>query len=225
MIATCWKCDKKIKIGTKIEKSILALKPGKSIKVKCPDCQAAIVLDAKSLKNPLTPTRTTLKPPSPPDISWLMEGDFEDEEAVEDVPMALILMGEIEGRDTIIKGIESIGYRVEIAGSAEEAIEKMRFVDYASVVLHSRFESKRLESSSFHQYMSGMHMSKRRYIFYILVGPEFSTFYNLEALSSSANLVVNDNEVSKFDVILRKAIPEYEQLFGPIMEELRLHGR
>lgn len=225
MIATCGKCDKKIKIGTKIEKSIRTLEPGKFIKVKCPECDAPIILDAKSLHTPGKPIHSSVKPPSPPDITWLLEGDFEDEEVVEDVPMALVLMDDIEGRETIVKGIESIGYRIELAATAEEAIEKMRFVDYASVVLHSRFESRGLDFSIFHNYMSSMHMSKRRYIFYILVGPEFNTFYNLEALAHSANLVVNDNEVFRFDVILRKAIPEYELLFGPIMEELRLHGK
>jgi hypothetical protein len=70
-----------------------------------------------------------------------------------------------------------------------------------------------------------MNMSKRRFIFYILIGKEFKTFYNLQALAYSANLVVNDEEVPMFDIILRKTIPEYEELFGPIMEELRHHGR
>lgn len=225
MIATCWNCNKKLKLGSKIEKSIQALEPGKSIKVKCPDCSEAILLDAASIKTPVLAPVSSVNPPKPPDITWLMEGDFDDDEVVEDVPMALVLMGDLEGRDTVIKGIESIGYRVELAESAEDAIDKMRFVDYASVVLHSRFEGRTLNSSRFHDYMSAMHMSKRRYIFYILIGPEFNTFYNLEALANSVNLVVNDNEVSRFDIILRKAIPDYELLFGPIMEELRLHGK
>lgn len=73
--------------------------------------------------------------------------------------------------------------------------------------------------------MYDMNMSRRRFIFYTLVGKEFKTLYNLQALAYSANLVVNDNEIPYFNVILRKAIPEYEELFGPITEEFRLQGK
>ncbi len=225
MIASCSKCKKKLKLSAKIEKSLAGLEAGKSIRVKCPDCGAGIILDPRAMKIAAAVPVSSVAPPSPPDISWLLEGDFSDEEEVEDIPLALILMDDIPGRDTVVKGIESIGYRAELAASSNEAIEKMRFVDYASVVLHSRFEGRNIKLGSFHQHMSSIHMSKRRYVFYILIGPEFNTFYDLQALSYSANLVVNDSEVSRFDVILRKAIPEYEVLFGPMMEELRLHGK
>ncbi len=225
MIASCGKCGKKLKLSTKIEQSLAGLEAGKSIRVKCPDCGEGIILDPRTMKIEANVPASSVTPPGPPDISWLLDGDFSDEEVVEDIPLALVLMDDLPGRDTVVKGIESIGYRAEFATSSREAIEKMRFVDYASVVLHSRFEGKNIKLGSFHQYMSSIHMSKRRYIFYILVGPEFNTFYDLQALAYSANLVVNDNEISRFDVILRKAIPEYEILFGPIMEELRLHGK
>jgi hypothetical protein len=68
-------------------------------------------------------------------------------------------------------------------------------------------------------------MSRRRFIFYIVIGKEFRTLYNLQSLAYSANLVVNDTEIPYFNVIIRKAIPEYEELFGPITEELRIHGK
>ncbi len=225
MIAKCGNCKKKIKLGAKIEDGVRGLAPGKSIRVKCPECGEAVLLDSLMAGVSGKVRKTSIPPPSPPDISWLMEGTFDEDEVVEDIPLALVLMGNIPGRETVIKGIESIGYRVELVSSPEEAIEKMRFVNYASVILHSHYEGEKLPAGTFHKYMDSMHMSKRRYIFYILIGPEFNTFYDLQALAYSANLVVNDNEVSKFDVILRKAIPQYETLFGPIMEELRLHGK
>ncbi len=224
MIATCRLCKKKLKLSQKVEQGVMGLEPGKSIKIKCPDCDGAIILDA-SLQKSVKTGKKTVKPPGPPDIGWLMEGIFDDEEVVEDIPQTLILMDDLPGRDTVIRGVESLGYRAELATSAREAIEQMRFVEFASVILHSRFEGKSLQNSIFHRFMSEMHMSKRRYVFYIIIGPEFNTFYNLEALANSANLVVNDKEMSKFDVILRKAIPDYELLFGPLMEELRLQGK
>ncbi len=225
MNATCRSCNKTLRLSKKIIDGLNKLEPGMSIKLKCPECGEAIILDSTiKEKGAISPT-STVQPPGPPDITWLIDGVFDDEEIVEDVPMALVLMPDIPGRDTVVKGVESIGYQAELMTSAREAIEKMQFVNYASVVLHSRFESKKLPHGSFHNFMAKMHMSNRRNIFYILIGPEFNTFYNLQALSHSANLVVNDRDVEKFDVILRKAIPEYEALFGPIMEELRLQGK
>jgi len=67
-------------------------------------------------------------------------------------------------------------------------------------------------------------MLKRRFIFYILIGPEFSTLYDLEALSNSANLVVNTQEIPELLTILRKAIPRYEDLFGSLMAELNAYS-
>jgi len=59
--------------------------------------------------------------------------------------------------------------------------------------------------------------------FYILIGEEFSTLYDLEALSYSANLVVNTQEIPELLTVLRKAIPRYEELFGSLMAELNTY--
>lgn len=235
MNTSCQKCGKQLKLGEKLLESVKGLSPGKSLRIKCPQCAAAVVVnaslfeerksDAQKIKSPVTSKTTRTQPPSPPDISWIQDGVYDEEQVIEDVPLALLLMKEYPGRDTIIESIESIGYKTELAQTAEEAIEKMMFVNYSSVVLHSLFEGNGLKSSTFHKYMCDMGMSRRRFIYYILVGKEFKTLYNLQALAHSANLVVNETEIPFFNVIIRKAIPEYEELFGPIMEEQRLQGR
>jgi hypothetical protein len=78
-----------------------------------------------------------------------------------------------------------------------------------------------LADSSFHTYMRVMSMEKRRYIYYILVGKEFHTLYDLEALSYSANVVINDNEIAHFDIILRKGLRDYDDLFGPYINAIK----
>lgn len=165
-----------------------------------------------------------VKPPPPPDTEWLKEGVFETEEAIEDIPQALIIMQEGKDRDKVAEAVESIGYQPSFADSAENAMEKMQFVNYASVIFYSQFEEKELEASTFHQFMRNMAMQKRRFIFYILIGPEFFTLYDLEALACSANLVVNDREIPQLLTILRKSIPQYEELFGTLMAEINAYG-
>lgn len=235
MITQCHACAKQLKLSEKMLDSIKKLGPGKNIRIKCPSCEEAIVLDSSLLtsgqgggppvgKKPST-RKKSVKPPAPPDISWLEEGVFDQEDVIEDVPLALILMENSPHRDSIIESIEGIGYKTEVVTSSKEAMEKMQFVEYSAVVLHSQYERQNLRTSAFHKYMCDMNMSRRRFIFYTLIGPEFKTLYNLQALAYSANLVVNEAEIPYFNVILRKAIPEYEELFGPITEELRLQGK
>lgn len=237
MTITCPHCSKNLKLNDKIRASVQNLPTGQSLRLKCPHCENTIFCDADSLPGsqkmneppqssdvPGELRNFLVKPPSPPDITWLKDGVFNEEEAVEDIPQALVLVQPGESRDLIAKAVESIGYQPTFAQSATEAMEKMQFVTYAGVILHSQFEGGGLDQSSFHQYMRKMGMEKRRFIFYILVGPSFFTLYDLEALANSANLVVNEKELPDFLTILRKAIPQYEELFGTLMAELSAFG-
>lgn len=224
-------------MSTKIQDSIGNLGPGKKIKIKCIHCSHSFGLDARQLSSGssaqpggggtgrVSAVQTGVQPPPPPDLAWLKDGFFEDKEVVEDVPLALVLMPDAPEKEIVIKAAETFGYRVEAATSAEDAVEKMQFVTYSSVFLHSRYEPGGIESGIFHKFMRNMKMSRRRFIFYVLIGQEFKTLYDLQALAHSANLVVNGMEVSFMGTILRKAIPEYEVLFGPLMEELHIAGK
>lgn len=237
MIVSCPSCGKQLKLPKKIEENVKALAAGKTLTIKCPQCSGGIPLSADMAMSAPASSKAAqgkkqeqkaarfVTPPPPPDISWLKDGRYEGKDTIEDVPMALILMNEGPEREHVINALEGIGYKAELADSIQDAIEKIQFVDYACIVLHSLYESNGILANAFHRQMCMMNMAKRRFIFYIVIGKEFKTFYNLQALTYSANLVVNDNEVPKFGIILRKAIPEFEELFGPIMEELRHHGR
>ncbi|RUM37812.1 MAG: hypothetical protein DSY57_03525 [Desulfobulbus sp.] len=227
MINNCPHCRQPLRFSetqqAKINEALGKLTAGKRLTIKCPHCQAAIKLSGATV--PPAPAREpVLQPPAPPDLDWLTTGRFAGEEKVEDVPMSLVLYPESPGREQVIKAMKEVGYQVVTADTADEAIKRMQFVRFSCVTLHIGMEGG-LEKSVFHDYMRTMAMERRRYIFYILIGPHFHTLYNLEALSTSANLVVAEKDLKYFDVILRKAIPEYEELFGPILEELAAYGK
>lgn len=224
----CTNCSKTLKISGKIQKGLEQLGPGRVLRLTCPKCAESIALDAGHLstakKQETVVVGSHVKPPLPPDIAWLKEGIFEEEEVVEDIPQTLILIKPGEQRDIIIKAVESIGYQATFVESGKEAMERLQFVNFASVILHENFEDGAMRTSSFHQFMREMNMQKRRFIFYILIGSELSTLYDLEALSLSANLVVNTNEVPELLTILRKSIPQYEELFGSLMAEINAYS-
>ena len=230
MIVNCPNCKKQLKLGEKIRESVRQLEPGRRIKIKCAHCGVPFGLDpsmdqASALGRSGDVAGGRVKPPGPPDTEWLKDGTFEEKEVIEDIPRALVLMPDMPGRDEVVKAASGVGYRVELAYKPEEGIDKMLFVNFAAVFLHNRFEAGGIASGKFHQFMRTMNMARRRYIFYVLIGQEFKTLYDLQALSSSANLVVGDTDIPYIGVVLKKVIPEYEALFGPLMEELRLAGK
>jgi len=230
MIVHCPHCGKQLKLNDKIRESVQRLEPGRQLKVKCVHCAVPFGLDEKSMQvaRP-TPSRSPaagrVRPPGPPATDWLKDGSFEAKEVVEDIPRALVLMPESRSREMVVKAATEFGYLVEPAQTAEEAIDKMRFVNYAAVFLHGSFEPGGIETGTFHSFMRKMDMSRRRYIFYVLLGQQFQTLYDLQALAYSVNLVVNDAEIPYVGTVLKKAIPEFETLFGPLMEELRVIGK
>lgn len=227
MLKQCPHCQKPLQLSdkqiAKLESALFKLAPGKTLAMKCPLCQQTIALDktggaAKPAKG------NHVQPPPPPDLDWLQTGIYQGEEKVEDVPMALLLYPAGEQHKRVQEALEAVGYQVFSAGSAEEAMEHMRFVNFAAVAFHAEMEGS-LDKSSFHAYMRALAMERRRYIFYILLGEHFHTLYNLEAMAQSANLTVNTRDLNHLDIVLRKAIPAYEELFGALLEEMGVYGR
>ena len=185
--------------------------------------QAAAGIVAAAQKRP-QPVRLPPAAPKPPDLGWLSSGVYNQKESVENVPHALIMIGDDETTTQVTMAFGELGYQPVYVQSAEEAIDKMQFMNFEAVVLHSRFEGGDLEGSTVHQYMRGMAMARRRYIFYVLIGPEFRTLYDLEALANSVNLVVNDRDAGHFSLILKKGMNDYTDLFGPYLEALGNYG-
>ena len=226
MLTHCPSCKKPLQFNSdqtaRLDQALGQLAPGKLLSIKCPLCRAAISLD-KDGEVPENQPRQ-LQPPPPPKLDWLELGIFQDVDKVEDVPMALVLHQNNERRKSIEVALESVGYQVGVADTVADAIEGMQFVNFACIIFQADMEGA-LEQSSFHAHMRKLAMDRRRYVFYILIGDQFHTLYNLEALAHSANLTVNTDDLRHLDVVLRKGIPAYEELFGPILEELGVHGK
>ena len=227
MLSECPHCHQALPLSekqiSKLESALFKLVPGKTLTMKCPLCHRSIALD-KSGSLALKAPSDTVSPPPPPDLDWLKAGVYQGEEKVEDVPMALVLYKTGDQSKRVSQALEAVGYQVFLAKSASEAMERMRFVNFSAVAYQAEMDGT-LEESSFHAYMRAMAMERRRYIFYILIGENFHTLYNLEAMAYSANLTVSTADLGHLDIVLRKGIPDYEELFGPLLEELSVYGK
>lgn len=171
------------------------------------------------------PAVSRVPPPQPPDIGILLSGEKERVARNADVAVALLLMPEGKERSLVVNVLEGLGYVADCVGSQVEAVDKMGFMNAGVVILQDGFDGKELDQSLFHQYMKSLPMSRRRYIYYVLIGPRFHTLYDLQALAESVNLVVNVHHADKFGLILRKGLMQYEELFGPYVELLQAQGR
>jgi hypothetical protein len=245
MIDTCPHCDQELNLSdaqmAKVKTALTKLAPGNLLKLGCPNCQKPFELQAdgalpggtaipaKKVASgaPLPPREGTgkISPPPAPDISWLSSGKEEKKEVIEDTPMFLIVMNKGPGLTTIMDAIDDEGFLPILADSIDDALDRMQFVNYTGIILHTRFEGSSLDTNNLHDFIKKMNMFRRRNIHYTLIGPEFKTLYDLEALSYSANLVVNDNDVPHFDLILRKSLFDNQKLFGPLADALIKEGK
>jgi len=245
MINTCPHCQEPLNLSgaqkSKVQTALDKLPPGNLLKLGCPHCQKTFELKSdgtspgqKSPKDAVRPIggpplkgarKVNVPPPPPPDLSWLASGQTQVKEVVEDTPMVLILMKKGPELSTVRETFENEGFLPQFSDTLEDALDRMQFVPYSAVVLHSRFAEDALENNSFHIFMKNMGMNRRRNIHYTLIGPEFQTLYDLQALSNSANLVVNDNEMNNFQIILKKSLHEAQKLFAPLADSMVSHGK
>ncbi|MBU0730101.1 MAG: hypothetical protein KKE17_03920 [Proteobacteria bacterium] len=235
MISQCPHCNQSLNLKPaqieKVENALDRLQSG-SLKLNCPHCNKSMELGkdgslagSGGTKQKIKGAVSKLSPPAPPDLKWLASTTTVGEgDEIKDIPMALFLMKEGDLRDSVAGSFIELFYQPVYAETAEQAMGKMRFVNFSAVILHSGFEGGSLENSVFHKYMKNMAMSRRRYIYYVLVGPDFHTLYDLEALANSANLVVNEKEVDYLKTIVKKGQADYEALFGSWLAALKGHG-
>lgn len=220
MISQCPHCLKRLNLTKvqqqRIKQTLLKMSPGKTLKTGCPFCKKSIELMSEA---------TAVAAPNHPEVNWLSLGNFKKRKFIRDLRLVMIMMGDSQERETVANNFREMGYHPEFVNSAEDGIERMRFVKFAAITLHSSFEEGKMADSLFHAHMQQLPMNIRRYIYYVLIGPEFHTLYDLEALSCSVNVVVNDNDIKHISTILKKGLHEYDDLFGTYLAILKKHDR
>ncbi len=235
MIESCPHCGKDFDFSdaqlSKIEGALATLKGGGTLKLKCPRCYQPVELmsdgtlaDWRQPAVPAADRKGGPEPPPPPDIDWLTKGVFKEEEKLKDIAKALVLIDPGEIRANVLGAMVESFFQPATVDNVDDALLQLQQVQYSAVILHSRFAGVKLRKSPIHAYMCQMPMSQRRYLLYILIGPEFHTLYSLEAVSHSANMVVNERDVDHFKNLYKRARADYDELFGPYIAVLKEAG-
>lgn len=240
MIKECPNCSQTLRFSvehkTKINNALDKLPQGRTLKFGCPKCKKPIELDkegkvvGKELTNSAPqPIKTSSlhphSPPNPPDISWLAKGESISTETVKNIPTAMILIPDQARQKMVVDAFKEKEYQIVIPDNVNRAINSMRFTDYSVVVYHSDYEEKPINDQDFHKFMKQMSMADRRNIYYILISADFKTLYDLEALTNSANMVINNSELKYISTLLTRGLTDHADLFEQYISILKAHGK
>ncbi|MDF1577774.1 MAG: hypothetical protein RQ753_04715 [Desulfurivibrionaceae bacterium] len=235
MITHCPNCNKSLNFNenqqAKIQSALAALQTG-TLKLKCPHCKVPMeLLSDGTLADWRQKTAAVVKrerkmpePPKPPDINWLTKTSYEDIETIKEIPKVLVMIDPGPVRDAVVEAMVELFFQPIKVESVAEGVEQMRAIEFDSIILHSRFGGEPFMQSRIHENLKELPMATRRYIFYVLIGPELSTLYTLEAFSYSVNMVINEKDVEYIKNIYRKGRAESDALFGPYSKILRELG-
>lgn len=138
---------------------------------------------------------------------------------------ALVCEDNQDLQKTVISALKEMQYEADIAANADEAIEKIRFNQYDVIVLNEIFSGKTPEDNEVLRYLQEMPMATRRHIFLALTGKDLPTQDNMKAFEKSANVVINEKDVSGLKNVLQRAIPDNEQFYKVYKESLIKLGK
>jgi zinc-ribbon domain len=215
MQVECSSCDKEINIPDE------KIPQGQVFNLTCPGCKTKIRVDQH-----LTPPAA--EPPGSLDAaSMIVDEEFEDDEAIEiyDEFDKIALILDKQNDDYWTTALTELEYKLQRAQSPEHAVHKMRFYQYHVVAFHEKFGGTDLEKSMLYQYIREMPMDTRRKTFIAMVGDKFKTLDNMEALSYSVNLVINQKDMGQLETILKKSIGDNELFYKVYRETMTALGK
>ena len=216
MQVDCSSCNKEINIPDN------KIPQGQAFNLTCPSCKTKMRVD-QHLKPPASDPAESVDA-----ISMVVDEDFEDDEEEIEIydehdKIALIL--DRQNDDLWTTALAELEYKLQRAKSPEHAVHKLKFNQYHVVAFHEKFGGSTLETSPLYEFIRDMSMDTRRKIFVALVGENFKTLDNMEALAYSVNLVINQKELDQLEAILKKSIGDNDNFYKVYRETMTALGK
>jgi len=194
---------------------------GQAFNLNCPSCKTKIRVDQH-----LEPPESDPKVPFDA-ASLVVDDGFEEEEEIEiyDEHDKIALILDRQNDDLWVTALTDLEYKLQRAKSPEHAIHKLRFNQYHVVAMHEQFGDSTLETSPLYEFIRDMPMDTRRKTFIAMVGENFKTLDNMEALAYSVNLVINQKDFDQLGAILKKSIGDNETFYRVYRETMTALGK
>ena len=201
----CESCQSKFRIADE------KLPKDKTAFLKCPKCKNRISV------SPVTDESNGSDMPDVEDDFFSFDEDEGDSEEVSDKPFDFV---EEEGKtallcesDPLIKKavmpvLDVLEYHVTETRNSREALKTMRYLNSDLLVVDEYFDTKDPDANGVLIYLERLNMEVRRNIYVVLITRRFRTMDNMAAFQKSVNIVVNTDNISDFDKILRRGMAD-----------------
>lgn len=211
----CKSCGKKISIPDE------KIPHGKTFSIACPQCKNKITVEQEGASISASDTESAAIPA--PDASFNIPEDETIDFSEEGQKTALLCD---ENNKEVIKSVLSeLDYKVSIASSSDDAINRMRFTLYDVIILNEEFDNSTPENNKVLKHIQQMAMPTRRRIFFTLTGKNLRTLDNMTAFVKSANLVANIKDLSNLKSIIKKSAADNERFYKVFKEVLKAAGK
>lgn len=159
--------------------------------------------------------------------SLVVNEEFDDDEEIEiyDEHDKIALILDRKNEEQWTEALTELEYKLQGAKSPEHAVHKLRFNQYHVVAFHEKYGDADLKTSPLYEYIRDMPMHTRRKTFIAVVGENFKTLDNMEALAYSVNLVINQKDIDQLETILKKSIGDNETFYKVYRETMTALGK
>jgi len=228
--ALCPQCSTRIQVDD-------ARVPNHPFKVRCPKCQAVLSLPGRATDeavsgapSPTPETPAASEPasepaapaPSPhpplPDVPGPSTLSRLEKAAQGDNDAIIALSGPAAA--ALRQSLASLGYNVDSVENIEEGARLLEQGVY-EVAVTTRTPVDPGKPESLAQRMLRLPADSRRRVFVILVGDEFRSGDGTQAWAAQADLVLNPNDASRCESLVRATISERRRLYQPLNDARR----
>ncbi len=226
MKVTCDSCEKVINVPDE------KLPVGKAVTFPCPACKEKITVTRREESDGVhipgipetTPHGSPLDethniqipggaPTNPADLAKMLDAVESEMDILEEGSLRALVADE-EDVDRLTPVLRKLGHAVTTVKSHDEALNKLKFNFYSVVMINERFGGTDLKRNKLVHHIAQMNMDTRRKMFVVLLGKNFKTLDNMTAFLNSVNMVMNVNDFSNFELILRKAMKDNDAFYA-----------
>jgi CheY-like chemotaxis protein len=213
MTVTCSKCHASLNIPDD------RLPRGKVVNAACPRCGGPVAIDMTKAAAPTAPAApgrpdALAKPPAE-SISY----------GERNQPRALVCITDPAEERQILASLREAGYAAHAVSNPSEAVERVRFAEYAVVVLREGFDGPAGSAASLAEVLTDTPMGTRRNTHTVFVGPSVTTHDSEAAFVKSVDLTIHPNDLAHFSDALKRSVAETEQMYRVFREIQRALGK
>ncbi|SCX89194.1 zinc-ribbon domain-containing protein [Desulfoluna spongiiphila] len=130
--------------------------------------------------------------------------DFIEEEGL----TAIVCVKDEARREKVRIALDLLEYSVTEASDTRDALKNMRYHSYDVVVLDAMFDSRNPDVNGVMIYLNRQPMVTRRHMTVFLMSDTHRTRDEMVGFHKSVNMVVNNRDIDKIDMILQKGVRE-----------------